>query len=408
MSPAVFDLSGQGFRRAPHATLREMRDLAPVYREPHLDAYCLTRYDDVVALGRDPRFSARRARRDRDRFPADLWPAIAEVESFLARTLPAADPPEHGPLRHAMAQVFAASGGPTLEEQAREAMDRWLGEVARGEVVDVLGDLALPLAVRMLSRLLGVADRDIPRLSLWVRAIRAYAEARQATPDTTPDTTAAARAAIGQMCDFLRACPRQRDEERGAAGSLSFCLLDLRDELDIQTLAALAAVLVIGGLSPPVFQAGNAVLALLRDPEAMGRIREGGEGLLDTAVEECLRLEGAVLHVGRHTTAPVELHQTLIPAGAVVLGWLVGANLDPDRFPEPDRFVPDRTPNRHVGFGFGAHACLGARLARAQLRALLAALLPRRPSLACSWEALVYVPSFAFRGLRELPVQLGG
>ena len=403
MSSAAFDLSGPGFRRSPHATLREMQDLAPVYREPHLDAYCLTRYDDVVALGRDPRFSARRARRDRDRSPADLWPAIAEIESFLARTPPAADPPEHGPLRHAMAQAFAASGGPTLEEQAREAMDRWLGEVARGEVVDVLGDLALPLALRTLSRLLGVADRHVPRLSLWVRAIRAYAEARQATPDNT----AAARAAIRQMCAFLRACPRQRDEEGGAAGLPSFCLLDLRDELDIQTLAALATVLVTGGLAPPVFQAGNAVLALLRDPDAMHRIRDGGEELLDTAVEECLRLEGAVLHVGRHTTAPVELHQTLIPAGAVVLGWLAAANLDPTRFSEPDRFVPDRTPNRHVGFGFGAHTCLGARLARAQLRALLAALLPRRPSLACSWEELVYVPSFAFRGLRELPVQLG-
>ena len=164
---------------------------------------------------------------------------------------------------------------------------------------------------------------------------------------------------------------------------------------------------MVGGLETTTNLIGNGLLSLLRDPEALARLRAGPE-LMDSAVEELLRFESPSQHTARLAPRDVELGGKQIGQKQAVIAVMGSANRDPSRFPDPDRLDLTRTDNRHLAFGWGAHFCFGAPLARLEGRIAFETLLRRLPEIELTDEPLIWRDNLGLRGLNALPLQVSG
>jgi cytochrome P450 len=173
--------------------------------------------------------------------------------------------------------------------------------------------------------------------------------------------------------------------------------------LSDEELVAMAVLLAVAGHETSTHLVGNGVLALLRHPDQLARLREE-PGLLPSAVEELLRYDAPVQRTWRITTAEVEFGGRSVPAGALVVAVLGAANRDPARFPEPDRLDLARPDNAHLAFGAGVHHCLGVALARLEAAITIGTLLRRMPRLQLATETPEWRGSSLVRGLAALPV----
>jgi cytochrome P450 len=180
------------------------------------------------------------------------------------------------------------------------------------------------------------------------------------------------------------------------------------DRLSADETVSMAFLLLVAGHETTVNLIGNGVLALLRRPDRLAELR-ADPALVPAAVEEFLRFEGPVnLATYRHTTAPVGIGGTTIPAGEVVLVSLASANRDPAHFADPDELDLHREGGHHLAFGHGIHHCLGAPLARLEGEVAFRTLLGRFPDLALAVDPdeLTWRQSILMRGLTRLPVRL--
>ena len=381
---------------APHAEFRRMREEDPVYWHPRFEAWFVSRYGDVATLARDTRFSAARQRRDGTDAPAELRRRLETVESFLARWLPLNDPPEHTRLRRLAAPVFT----PEWLGQMRSVIEAEVGarlDASRDKGgLDIMADLAFPVATTTLARLLGVPATDIPKLKASVKDAMALVSARRATVRATD----VSYRAVTQLKDYFGGliC----DRGRHGKGTMWSVLAGSIDH-DQETLAGLATVFLIGGYEPPAYQVGNAVLALLEDDETLRRLRRQPD-LMAGASREFVRFDSAAMHLMRRANESLVLNGVPIPEHGMVIGLIHAANHDPEYFPEPYRVIVDRPPRRHFGFGDGIHACLGARLAELETQVVVRMLLDRYSRLELTATRLERVPSLTFHGLRSLPV----
>jgi cytochrome P450 len=171
-------------------------------------------------------------------------------------------------------------------------------------------------------------------------------------------------------------------------------------------LMATCSLLLIAGHETTTNLIGNATLALLRNPAELARLRAQPD-LASSAVEEFLRYDGAVAGTARQAKEDVPLSSGVIPAGAVVMAVLPAANRDPAIFTDPDRLDVGRGDTRHMGFGGGPHACLGAALARMETQIAMTALLARYPRMELAVSEPSQIPSWAIRGLASLEVFVG-
>jgi cytochrome P450 len=162
-------------------------------------------------------------------------------------------------------------------------------------------------------------------------------------------------------------------------------------------------LLFVAGHETTVNLIGNGLLALLRHPAELRRLREH-PALIESAVEELLRYDGPAQRTGRMTNTAVVIGGTAIPEGALVLGMIGAANRDPAVFPDPDRLDVGRADNRHLGFGWGIHFCLGASLARLETQAAIGTVVRRLPKLALATPDVQWRGVSVLRGLTALPV----
>lgn len=268
--------------------------------------------------------------------------------------------------------------------------------------MDLLDDYAFPLPIRVITHLLGVPEEDADRFRVWSSAVVSI-ELVTLGMGIAQDKLAA----MGEFRDYLLAL---FDRKRRAPGDdLVTGLVRAEDERGALTedeLVAMVFLLLVAGHETTVNLLGNGVLALLRHPDQLARVRDD-PALVGPAVEELLRYDGPVeTSTMRYALEDVELAGTTIPRGDGVLVVLASANRDAAQFPDPDRLDVTRSDNRHLAFGKGLHYCLGAPLARMEATIALTTLLRRLPTLrlAADPATLQIRPSFLIRGLQALPV----
>jgi cytochrome P450 len=374
------------FREDPYPLYRYLHATAPVQWNDVLEAWTLARYADVVFSLTDPRFSAERTIQ-----PAD--------SSWVVRSMLVSDPPHHTRLRALVQKAFT----PRMIDQLRPRIMTIVGELLeriarRDRQVDLIADLAYPLPVVVIAELLGVPPEDRSVFHDWSSLLAASLD-----PLVSPELMARVFPAREALHTYLRGIIAQRRREPRLDLISALVSVEERGEvLSEPELVVMCTLLLIAGHETTVNLIGNGMLALLRHPEQLERLRRSPE-LIGTAVEELLRFDSPVQMTGRLVTAPVDIGGQLMPAGDFVLPLLGAANHDPATFADPEKLDIGRNPNPHVAFGRGIHFCLGAPLARVEGQLAIGALVRRFPKLTLAGEP-ERRKQITLRGLSSLPV----
>ncbi|MFB8243311.1 cytochrome P450 [Kitasatospora purpeofusca] len=381
-APPGAAITVQALDRDPYPLYRRLREEEPVAWVPAVHAHLVTRWEDVQRICRD----------------ADTFSAAVH-DSPLSRTIGPnllhSDGAYHDRLRAPLTDGLRPTViRRTMESAVRDTVRSLLGALRPGDEVDLVDGFARTLAVRVLQRVTGLPGMPVPVFTEWVDAIAAGS----ANYERDPGKQRRADAASAAVDDTLRATLR-----RGPAADTLLAALTARGA-GFDEIAATTKLLIIGGMQEPRDLFGHALIAYLTDPAVRLEVDRDRTAIV-RLVEEALRLGSPVGTVTRRVTRPTRVAGRTLPEGALVLAVLASANRDPRRWDEPDEFRLWREHNQHLSFSAGVHACVGAALARTQVRIALEELLTAHPGVLLLEEPVIR--GWEFRGPVGLKVGLG-
>jgi len=386
-------------RADPYPLFAELRREPASWQEDGPDAagtWVVSTYREIVAILHDPRCSSDLRKGDKTGGPRTSM----DPYNFIRL-----DPPDHDRLRRLAMRHFGPPERPeyvsSLRPEIQRITTRLVDALHDERRFDVVDRVAHSLPVAVICTILGVPEQDQPRFHVWVevlvKSLGAHApEARMQQEEATVALSA-----------YMTALVKLR-REHPTDDMLSRMANDTAGAMEDPYLVATLVLLLIAGHETTVNLIANGVLTLLRHPALLDRLRREPE-LVIGAVEELLRYEPPVQLVpGRTTLEEIPLAGATIPKGVLVTLALAAGNRDPARFPDPDRFDPERRDNAHLGFGSGIHYCFGAPLARVEAQTALLELARRldRPRLVV--DPPPYRVSPILRGPRELLVEIDG
>ncbi len=381
----------------PYPLFRRLRTEDPVHWDPFLHTWVVTRYADVLEVLHT--FSA-----ERTHTPAKLeamgLAAMSPVAQLMVKQMLFMDPPQHTRLRKLASHAFTPSRVAVLRSHIREVVGRLLDRVESDHRMDVIKDLAEPLPAIVTAEMLGVPVSDCNRLKAWTADFAEMLGNFQHNPDRAPRMV---RTVHDMTAYFQEAVRQQRAHPgEGLVSSLSSAEVD-GDRLTEEEVVATCIVTMVGGQETTTNLIGNGLLTLLRHAAELERLRSD-PSLIPSAVEEMLRYESPSQHTGRLVPADRELGGKTIRKGQAVMAVMAAANRDPERFPDPDRFDICRQDNRHLAFGYAAHFCFGAALARIEGQEAFEAMLQRMPQLRLEPGPQTWRSNSGLRGVTALKV----
>jgi len=383
----------------PYPLYDRLRAEDPVHWDPFLHAWVVTRYADVVTVLQ--RFSA-----DRTPTPAQLeaigLASLSPIARVMVRQMLFLDPPAHGRVRRLAAAAFTPARVAALREHIQQIVDGLLDGVRARTTrrMDVIADLAAPLPAIVTAELLGVPAADHGQLKEWSTDFAEMLGNFQHNPDRAPRMLRSVEALTAYFHAAIHAQRRQPRE--GLVNTLLTAEVD-GDRLSEDEVIANLIITMVGGQETTTNLIGNGLLTLLRHPEDLARLR-ADPSLIPSAVEELLRYESPSQHTARLAPEDTELGGQTIGKRQAVIAVMGAANRDPHRFPDPHRLDLARQDNRHLAFGWAAHFCFGAPLARLEGQLAFQALLSRLPDLALRPDPLTWRENLGLRGLTALPV----
>ncbi|WP_017597267.1 cytochrome P450 family protein [Nocardiopsis lucentensis] len=391
-------LHGPAFDADPHPAYRWLREHSPVHRMELPGgawAWLVTRHEDARAVLADPDMLKDPARGN------EVWRGARMGLPFdhrpsLVRSMVNVDGDDHTRLRKVAGGAFTPRRVRTLVESAERVTAGLLDRIAASSEADLVRDRPSPLPIAIICDILGVPPEDRAEFHRRAAVIDASAPEEIAAIGTTTDWF---DDYLGRLVDARLAEPA--DDllgdlvEAHRSGHLT------RDEV-----TSTAFLLLVAGHETTVALLGNLFLSLLRAPEHLERLRRDRD-LVGPAIEETLRLESPLQNATwRFPRTATTVGGVALEAGEPVLVSLLAAGRDPERYDDPDVFDPERGES-HLGFGHGAHYCVGAQLARMEARVAVNAVLDRLPGLrlAAPEEDLRWWPSMIMHGLFALPVR---
>ena len=371
--------------RVPYETFAVMRDEAPVHWydwEHGKGFWCITRYDDVVAVMKDWRtFSSETGATALE----DLDPDQIEARKSMLDT----DPPKHSSLRAIVNKGFTPRAVAAYEDLLRELTRHILDDALPMGEFDFVEEVAKQLPIQVLCRILGVPLHDDEQLIEWGDKMIGNTD-----PDLGGLHPGSPESAKYRLYPFRSPYAMEvfsyghriaAERRTGPRDDLVSKLVTWEDEegnrLTEREFDTMFLLLVVAGNETTRQSIAHGMQALMDQPELMAELRDHPE-LMGTATEEVMRYASPVLHFRRTATTDTEMHGVQIRAGDKVVVWLISANNDERQFADPLRFDITRKPNNHVTFGRGGpHFCLGAHLAKLETRVMFEELLPRVASV---------------------------
>jgi len=388
-------------RSNPYPLYARIRSEDPVHWDEPMGFWALTRYADVVSALHESRFSkAQGMAAALNRLPEAERETAAPVYRSFSRQMLYADPPYHTKLRGLVNKAFTPRVVQRLRPHIQQVVDELLDAVQEGGRMDVIQQLALPLPVTVIMEMLGLPEADRSQFKKWSDDCFAVLGVVRRAPHLMEQ----ARQSLSEFTDYI--CDLHEQLHHHPKDDLLSALVTVEEQGDVlnhEELVANSMLLLAAGHETTTNLIGNGLLALLRHPDQMQKLK-GDPSLIAAAVEELLRYDNPVQIVWRLATEDLEIGGKRIDQGQIVNVVVGAANRDPAQFPDPDRLDLSRGEFRHAGFGLGIHFCIGAPLARAEGQIALNTLLRRMPGLRLESEALEWQESPTFRGLQSLPV----
>jgi amino acid adenylation domain-containing protein len=392
----------------PYPLFRRMRSEDPMHWDPFLHAWVVTRYADVLEVLLN--FSA-----DRTPTPAQLdemgLSSLNPIARVMVKQMLFMDAPAHTRLRGLSSKAFTPARVEQLREHIQDIAKNLLdGLQARSseagspehDEIDVIAQLAEPLPAIVTAEMLGVPTSDHAQLKQWSADFAEMLGNFQHNPERYPRVIGA----VAGMTEYFQDAIRQQREHprEGLIHSLLTAEID-DDRLTEEEVIANCIVTMVGGQETTTNLIGNGLLTLLRNPEEMSRLRND-LSLIPSAVEEMLRYESPSQHTARMCPSDREMGGKRIQKRQAVIAVMAAANRDPERFPDPDRFDITRKDNRHLAFGYAAHFCFGAPLARVEGQVVFEAILRRFATITLAPQTLEWRSNLGLRGLKALKVKV--
>jgi cytochrome P450 len=386
----------------PYHHYKALRDKAPVHRVEMPEGgvfYVLTRYEDSKAVLAGHAFGKG------DRRPSStgmFGQERPEAEDPPISTMLFLDPPDHTRIRGLFSRAFTPRRIEALKPRIDELVADMLEPLRDGGEVDLLDTFGFPVPVAVIGELVGVPAEDWPRFRTLVRNGAASLEL-----NADMEVLTRARASLDEMgAYFDELIAERRSDPQDDLLSALIAVEEAGDRIQHDELVANVILLFAAGFETTTNLIGNGMVALLRHPDALARLR-ADRSLLAPAVEEILRYDSPVQLDGRAALTDAALPDgTAVAKDEFVITLLGAANRDPARFDDPDRFDIGRTDNAPLSFSWGIHHCLGANLARAEGYSAFGALLDTFADVELLDDPPAWRRSLTLRGLDRLRVRL--
>jgi cytochrome P450 len=378
----------------PYPTYRRLRDEAPVYYNEPYDFWGLSRFADVEAALKDfARLSSAKG---------DILEVVKADPVMPPGVFINEDPPLHTMHRALVSRMFTPKRMAKVEEQIRAFCAACLDPLVGSDRFDFVLDLGAEMPVKAIGMLVGIPDADQP-------SVRDNAQRKLRNEPGKPLSVTKERYFDGRMyADYVSW------REKNPSDDLITELLHVEFEdlsgtvrrLTRDEIFTFLAVIAGAGVETTGRLFGWMGKVLAEHPDQRREVVED-RSLVPNAVEELLRYEPPGPHVARYVAEDVDFHGHTIPAGSALLLMVAAANRDERRFEDPDRFDIHRKIGQHLTFGYGAHYCLGAALARMEGRIALDEVLTRFPEWEVDWDGARRAPTSTVRGWDTLPVHIG-
>lgn len=381
----------------PHSLYRELRDYDPVHWDPYMHAWVATSYPEVVTVLMSCSADRTPPPAYLDRLGLSFMKPFAEV---MLKQMMFMDGARHARLRGICSAAFTPRRVESLRNAIEEIANELIDKVIERGRMDMIADFANPLPAIVTARLLGVPTEDHEQLHAWVLDLAEVLGNFQHHPDRVAQI-------VRSLEDLKRYVARRMEEQRenpteGLIYSLMTAQVD-GQQLSDEEVIANTIITLIGGHETTTNLIASGFLSLLRRPECLQQLRSHPE-IAGSAVEELLRFESPVQHTARVAQNDMQLGDKAVLKGSRIVAVLAAANRDPKRFPDPDRLDLLRPDNRHVAFGWAAHFCFGAPLARMEGQIAFNALLRRLQNPALLDRKLEWRENAGLRGLTALNI----
>ena len=385
-----------GFVDDPYPWYAQLRGQSPVHRLSER-SFFLSRYDDVITAYRDPRTSSDKQ--------AEFSPKFGDSPLLEHHTtsLVFNDPPLHTRVRRLIMGALNQRAIKKMEQGLIQLIEELLDNIENQDSVDMIGDFAARIPIEVIGNLLDIPRDERNPLRGWSLAILSALE-----PVPDPNVLKTGNQAVNEFTDYLRILVSDRRQNPGdpAVDVLTRLIQGEQggEKLTEAELLHNCIFLLNAGHETTTNLIGNGLHALISHRDQLERLA-AEPALGNSAVEELLRFESPLQLNNRLTTEPMMIGKTTIPKGTFLTLGVGAANRDPDQFNQPDRLDIGRSPNNHVAFGQGHHACSGMNVARLEGRIAFSALVRRFPSIDLKGSP-ERDPRMRFRGFRKLPVVL--
>lgn len=385
----------------PYPWYRRLRESDPVLWRPEWQEWVVTRHADAVAVLRDPRTSVDPRNGPAVQRDVTLDPD-GPIGQLFSTVLLFMDPPAHTRLRALVSRAFTPRSIQGLRPRIGQLVDTLLDAVCEEGSMDLIADVAFPLPVTVICELLGVPADDRELFRTRTPQLAAVLEGYIAQDKLEAAASAAIEFALYLMPLFDQRRETPRDD---LITGLVHAEID-GERLTNQELLTTTILLLGAGHETTMNLIGNGMLALLRNPDQLERLRADPTRVRG-AVEELLRYDSPVQLTARNVTEDIEIDGRRAKRGQQLLVMLGAANRDPAAFPHPETLDTGRQDIHHLSFSHGAHYCLGASLARTEAEIALAALIARLPDLRLGVAQPAWRPTRTLRGLTALPLLWG-
>lgn len=384
----------------PYPLFRRLRTEAPVHWDSYLHAWIVTRYADVVTVLHD--FSAQRTPTPEQLTRLGLE-ELSPIARVMVKQMLFLDPPTHTRIRGLASYAFTPQRVEILREHIREIVRDRIDAVISDGRMDVIADLGEPLPYIITAEMLGVPVADAPQLKAWSQDFAEMLGNFQHNPERVPRV----RRSVEEMTKYFQSAIREvrRQPREGLIHSFLNAEID-GDRFTEEEVIANTIVTMVGGQETTTNLIGNGVLTLLRNPMELNRL-QADLSLLPSAIEEMLRYEPPSQHTARLAPEDLVLGGKKIAKRQAAIAVMAAGNRDPERFPDPDRFDISRKDNRHLSFGWAAHFCFGAALARIEGQVAFEAMLTHLSDWQLEPKPLVWRTNLGLRGLTSLPIAFG-
>ncbi|MEM7142847.1 MAG: cytochrome P450 [Actinomycetota bacterium] len=382
-------MDGNWYATQPHDDWTWMRAEAPVYHDPNSDVWAVAKYDDILTVSRDPKtYSSYKAPRPK----GDPLPMMISM-----------DDPDHLNRRKLVNKGFTPKRVRDKLDQIGDLCDMIIDRVCEKGEADFVWDIAAPLPLLLIGDMLGFPRESFDELLEWSDDLI------RGTTTSSPEASEKAMLAGIAFREFQMGIIAERRANPGGDDLVSIlCEAEVDgDRLDDESIVQESLLILIGGDETSRHVITGGMQALMEFPVEREKLQADLDDGIEMAVEEMLRWVTPIKNMARTTMEDVEIRGETIPAGSDVIMLYPSGNRDEEQFADPFRFDVTRDPNHHMAFGFGTHFCLGASLARLELKEMFTKVLTRLPDIEMRvpQSELPWRNSNFITGVEEMPVR---